>query len=132
MPSRDLETWMWSEAVRMLDRTERLQRQFFRPGTPRRPQWEPPVDVYETEDALWVAAALPGVTADRVMVEIREGVLIIFGERRLPAPARAGAVHRMEIPHGRFERRLILPDRPLEPGERELLDGCLYLKLKKI
>ena len=34
-------TWMWSEALDLLQSAERLQRQFFRPGT--RNCWEPPV-----------------------------------------------------------------------------------------
>lgn len=132
MPTRDLEAWMWSEAVRMLDRAERMERQFFRRGAPRRPQWEPPVDVYETGDALWVVAAVPGVGADCIVVEIAEDILTIAGERRLPEPAQRGAVHRVEIPHGRFERRLALPPRSLEMAGRELVDGCLYIKLRKV
>jgi len=129
--SRDLESWMWAEAVRMLDHADRLQRQFFRPGA-RRPQWEPPVDVYETADAIWVVAALPGVAENDVHVEVVEGVLVVAGVRRVPEPARAGDVHRLEIPHGRFERRLALPSIPLQDGGRELRDGCLYLKLEKV
>lgn len=132
MPTRDLEAWMWSEAVRMLDRAERMQRRLFRPGPPPRPQWEPPVDVYETADAFWVVAAVPGVTADNVVVEIADGVLVIAGERHMPEPAQRGVVHRVEIPHGRFERRLALPERALEFAGRELVDGCLFLKFDKV
>jgi len=43
--------WMWSEACEMLARAERMHRELFRPvGTQaRQPEWEPPVDVLETE-----------------------------------------------------------------------------------
>lgn len=132
MASRDLESWMWAEAVRMLDRAERVERHFFRPGLGRRPQWEPPVDVYETDQAFCVVVALPGVAADAVSVEIEDGVLVVAGMRRVPAEARGGALHRLEIPHGRFERRLALPRRPLELAQRELVDGCLHLSLRKV
>lgn len=130
--SRDLESWMWAEAVRMLDRAERVQRHFFRPGTPRAPQWEPPVDVYETEQAVLVVAALPGVAADRMVVNLRDNVLTVAGERSVPPIARAAALHRMEIPHGRFERRLALHFGALELAEQELLDGCLVVRLRKL
>ncbi|MDN5862315.1 MAG: Hsp20/alpha crystallin family protein [Salinisphaera sp.] len=130
--SRELDAWMWSEAVRMLDRADRLQRQFFRPGTPRRPQWEPPVDILETADALWVVVALPGVAADALAVRADSQTLIISGERRVPAPAQGATLQRLEIPHGRFERRLKLPLDRLELAGRELRDGCLILHLRKV
>lgn len=132
MASRDLESLMWAEAVRMLDRAERVERHFFRPGAPRRAQWEPPVDVYETAEAFWVVIALPGVAADAISVEVDNGALTVVGERRVPAEARAGALHRLEIPHGYFRRRLALPRRPLSLDTRELIDGCLYLSLRKV
>ncbi|MGH8112542.1 MAG: Hsp20/alpha crystallin family protein [Rhodanobacteraceae bacterium] len=131
MPSRDLEAWMWGEAVHMLDRADRLQREFFRLDVVERPQWEPPVDVFETPDAIWVTVALPGVSAERVVIQVRDDVLIVTGRRTLPAQARAGVLHRLEIPHGRFERRLRLPLQRLHLARHELLDGCLYLQLRK-
>ena len=71
MSSRDMENWMWSEAVRMLDRAERMQRHFYQPGSGKRQsRWEPPVDVYETDDRLWVVTALPGVAPERVSVQV--------------------------------------------------------------
>ncbi|MGE3298065.1 MAG: Hsp20/alpha crystallin family protein [Porticoccaceae bacterium] len=133
MSSRDMENWMWSEAVRMLDRAERMQRHFLQPGSGNRPcRWEPPVDVYETDDRLWVVAALPGVAAERISVQVQQGVLIVAGERRLPEAVHRGRLHRVEIPAGRFERRLVLPPYPLELAHHELLDGCLYLGFRKL
>jgi hypothetical protein len=43
---------LWGEACEMLERAERLHRQFFRPGLalPHSAGWEPPVDIFETED----------------------------------------------------------------------------------
>lgn len=131
MPSRDLEKWMWSEALRMLERAERVQRQQSPSPAPSSRRWEPAVDVYETAEHLWVVAALPGVAADQLSVEIQQGVLILSGQRRLPQAAREGLTHRLEIPGGRFERRLGLPPRPLELVLNELADGCLYLGFRK-
>ncbi len=86
MPSRDLEKWMWSEALRMLDRAERTQRQRAPARTPGPRAWEPAVDVYETAEYLWVVAALPGVAADNLHVEIDQGLLTL----KFPTAASSG------------------------------------------
>jgi len=41
-------------------------------------------------------------------------------------------VHRLEIPHGRFERRVALPPGSYEVERKELVNGCLLLGLKKL
>ena len=38
MPSRDPRIWMWAEALDMMDKAERMHRQFFQPGTPAQRQ----------------------------------------------------------------------------------------------
>jgi HSP20 family protein len=134
MPSRDPAIWMWAEACELLDRADRLQRQFFRPGqrNATRPTWVPPVDILETERELWILAALPGVEPDRVEVIVDGGTLIVAGERPLPVPSRAAVIRRLEIPHGRFERRIALPAGRFEVGRRDLVNGCLALSLRKL
>lgn len=133
MPPRDPRGWMWVEACEVIDRAERLHRQFFQLGRTqaRRPTWEPPVDVFETEREFWILVALPGVERDRVEVIVDGDMLIVAGERRLPLEVRAAALHRLEVPYGRFERRIRLPAVPLEVGRRDLVNGCLILTLRK-
>lgn len=125
--------WMWAEACEFLERAERLHRQFFQPVRPqsRRPAWEPPVDVFESSGTLWILVALPGVAPEQVEVLLGDGELIVAGERHLPRELCAGAVHRLEIPHGRFERRIALPSGRLELGERRLMNGCLILGVRR-
>ena len=62
MTAADPRSWMWAEACAMIERAEQLHRQFFRPGLARAPaaNWEPPVDVFESERELTIVAALPG------------------------------------------------------------------------
>ena len=124
---------MWGEAIRRLDRADRIQRQFFRPaGNRAERQWEPPVDVFETREAVYVTVALPGVSSDALTeLEVRGDTLIVAGERRVPAPNARAALHRLEIPHGRFRRRVTLPHSRLAIAGHELRDGCLYLTLRK-
>jgi HSP20 family protein len=133
MPPRDLEARMWAEACEALARADRLQRQFFRLGAPStRPVWEPPVDIFENGNELWIVAALPGVEPARVEIGVDDGILIIAGDRPAPAPQRAATIHRLEIPQGRFERRIVLPNTRFELARRDIVDGCLTLVLRKL
>ena len=125
--------WMWSEALAMIARAEHLHRRFFEPGSSaiEATCWEPPVDVFETERELWIIAALPGVETDDLRVSIEGDLIRIAGQRRLPLAARTAAIHRLEIPHGQFERRIRLPAQRLTLDRSELLQGCLVIHLDK-
>ncbi len=114
----------------LVERAERLQRQFFEPnraGT----AWQPPVDIFEFERELCVTVALLGVRPDDVDLIVEDGTLIVAGRRRLPPEARGAAIHRIELPHGRFERRIPLPVRRWQVGRSEFVNGCLILHLHK-
>ncbi len=125
---------MWAEACELLDRAERLHRQFFVPqGTRgRQPSWEPPVDLLETDEELSIYVALPGVDKEQLEVVVEQGTLIVSGERSMPGRARGTVIHRLEIPYGRFERRIELPQGRYDAVRRELIDGCLTLGLRKL
>lgn len=125
--------WMWADACELLEQAERLQRRFFQPGgASAHPVWEPPVDVFETERALWILVALPGVSQNDAQIVLEDGALVVIGERPLPAASRSAAIHRVEIPHGRFERRIRLPRGRFELERRDLTDGCLTISLRKL
>ena len=117
----------------MLARAERLQREVFTaPGPSGRAAWEPPVDVLETEDAVLVLVALPGVDADQVELVIHDGVLLIAGERVLPRELRTAVIHRIELPQGRFERQVQIPAGRYEAPASAVADGCLIVRLPKV
>ena len=134
MRSRSPSPFMWQDAIEMLDRAEKLQRQFFTPARPAGggPCWEPPVDVLETEEAIFIIVALPGVEPDELKVLIEDGNLVITGNRPMPGQPSQMMLRRLEIPHGRFERQLSLPTGRYEIGQRELKHGCLMLSLRKL
>lgn len=129
MPTHDLTTWMWRDALALLDQAERLHRQFFGTGSQMR-CWEPPVDVVENEREIVVHIALPGVAAEDVVVSSETGGITVSGTRRFPG-ARAAHIHRIEIPYGHFERRVPLPMHALEHGVTRMTDGCLVLTFRK-
>lgn len=124
---------MWAEAMELLQDAERLQRQFFRIGVLQgAPCWEPPVDLYEYGNELKLLVALPGVTPQQLEVVLAPGLIIVRGERSLPANSRRAAIHRLEIPYGRFERRVALPPGQFELTDRQLEHGCLVLDLRRL
>ncbi len=133
MTNDDSRNWMWSEALQMLARAERLHREVFTPahGSPRGVNWEPPTDVLETADAVLIFVALPGVDAEKVNLAIRGGVLMISGERTLPDELRTAIIHRLELPQGRFERRIQLPAGLYGTPQSGVAHGCLVIKLPK-
>ena len=124
---------MWSEACEMLARAERMHRQFFRPvrSLSRLPAWEPPADVLESERDVLVIVALPGVSPDRVEITIEGCELVVSGARTLPAELGTAIIHRIELPQGRFERRLRLPTGRYSDVRRKFADGCLLVLLCK-
>ena len=125
---RDPKNRMFAEACALIKEAEQLHRQFFEPSreSARAARWEPPVDVFETEDELVIITALPGVAPEAVQAEVEDGTLIISGTRPLPK----GRIVRLEIPYGRFERRIALPKR-LQLVAHELNNGCLVLTFAK-
>jgi HSP20 family protein len=125
--------WMWSEACEMLARAERMHREFFRPvrASARPPAWEPPVDVLETDGAVLVLMALPGVEPDRVEAVIDGADLYVAGIRVLPEALGTAVIHRLELPQGRFERRVRLPAGRYASVRRAVKNGCLVITLEK-
>jgi HSP20 family protein len=124
--------WMWSEALQMLAQAERLHRQVFRPvPSAHGVAWEPPVDVLETKDAVLILAALPGVDPDQVQAVIEDGTLLISGERSLPDEVKTAVIHRLELPQGRFARRIDLPPGRYDDVSSIAANGCLVIRLSK-
>ncbi len=135
MNSRDLSRFMFSEALSLLDRADRLHRQFFRPAAARVPTWEPPVDVVETEGQLRVTLALPGVLAETITLSRDPEAITVSAHRAFPVAAseseRGARIHALEIPHGRFERRIAFSTQVISLVEQRLHDGCLTLIFSK-
>ena len=117
----------------MLVQAERLHRRLFRPAPSvvSGPSWEPPIDVLETEFEVLVLVAVPGVNPNEVEATIDESDLLVAGTRILPAALRTAVIHRLELPQGRFERRIRLPVGRYQRVRRSVVDGCLLIALDK-
>ncbi len=133
MTSRKTTDWMWAQASDLLDQVERMHRQLFHLATPGREYviWEPPVDVFESDLELIVIIALPGVPQDQVEVLSEPGELLVRADCPLPFASSCRSVRRMEIPYGRFERRIAVPAIRPETARREFRDGYLIMLFDK-
>jgi HSP20 family molecular chaperone IbpA len=124
---------MWAEACAMIERAEQMHRQFFQPGAAAvsRASWEPPVDIFESERDLLIAVALPGVESQDIEISSGPDMLLVAGVRRFPSAAGGMAIQRLEIPQGRFERRIRLPSAHWELRRSTLAEGCLLISLTR-
>lgn len=130
MATNDPINWMLSEAIGSLARAERLRQQFFILQSAGSPSWEPPIDVLETDGEFLILVALPGVDPDQVGSVIEDGMLVISGNRTLPSELRNARIHRLELPQGRFERRIPLPAGRYAVS-RFAANGCIVVRLAK-
>jgi HSP20 family protein len=126
-------SWMWAEAVALLEEAERKHRHFFEllAAPAAQPAWEPPADIFADGTQLNVVVALPGARADEVTVLITSTGLQIDTVVPPPAVGPAMNVVRLEIPYGRMRRRIDLPPGRYVLAERRLDHGCLYLRLTR-
>jgi len=127
---------MWGEALSLLEQADRLHRQFFRvSGAQSEPAWEPPIDVAECDGELQVHVALPGVGADSITIVLERGSVVVAALRPFPCRDSGARIHRIEIPYGRFERRIALPLHdpytPVELVSEALADGVLTLTFRR-
>jgi HSP20 family protein len=95
--------------------------------------WTPPVDIYESDDALVMKAELPGFSKDDISIEMKENTLVIKGERKREDEVKEGNYHRSERMYGAFQRSFLLPTTvDQEKVRASYKDGVLELRLPKV
>jgi len=98
-------------------------------GTHEGLYFEPPVDIFETKDALHLVADMPGVGSDGVDIDLREGILTILGRQ---AAVDEGNVSHREFRPGNYYRRFSLSESiDQEKIEARMSNGVLSLRLPK-
>ena len=95
--------------------------------------WSPPVDIYETDEALVMKAELPGFSKDDINIELKDNTLVIRGERKREDEVKEGSYHRTERMYGAFQRAFMLPTVvDQEKVKASYKDGVLELRLPKV
>jgi HSP20 family protein len=91
-----------------------------------------PLDVHDTETAFHVVAALPGVPADTINVNLQDDVLTISGELPQPTYPENARALLLERAYGKFSRSVRLPEAVVADQIEATLDnGVLRLNLPK-
>jgi HSP20 family protein len=94
--------------------------------------WAPPVDIYETDNALLLKADLPGVDPKDVEIRVENGILYLKGERKFEKEVKEENYHRVERSYGAFTRSFSLPSSiDTEHVKAEYKDGQLTLTMPK-
>lgn len=132
MRHQDPRAWMLAQAIDLLHSADRLQRQMFYIGhLDNAPCWQPPVDMIENAHELDLLIAVPGVAPERLSVSMESQCIVVRGERMFGADLGTGAIVRLEIPYGRFERRIGLPAATYRLADMQFKQGCLRLHLEQ-
>jgi HSP20 family protein len=71
--------------------------------------WQPSVDIAETDDAIEVKADLPGIKPKDIDISVSDNRLIIKGERKEETETKDKEIHRIERRCGSFYRSIALP-----------------------
>ncbi|MDH4210393.1 MAG: Hsp20/alpha crystallin family protein [candidate division WOR-3 bacterium] len=97
--------------------------------------WQPSYNLYTTDDSIIVHLELTGVSLRDVVIFLRSRYMHIAGNRTAPPPIieEHCIFHNLEIPYGRFTRRIDFP-MPVETRgyKYEMKNGILTLQFKVV
>jgi HSP20 family protein len=116
----------WTDPFREFAQLQdRLSRGQSAPGA-----WVPPVDIYQSGQAVVLKAELPDMTREDIDITVDNGTLTIKGEKKLSGDITEDRVHRIERRYGAFSRSFSLP-RTVDTGKvaAEYKNGVLTVRL---
>ncbi len=94
--------------------------------------WSPPMDVYETQEAIIIVAELPGIASDDLDIRIGGGSIILQGERSFGKSLKEENYLRIERHYGKFSRSMAIPPTiNVDEVQAVYRNGVLEIKLPK-
>ncbi|AEB10791.1 Hsp20/alpha crystallin family protein [Marinithermus hydrothermalis] len=125
-------TW---DPFNLIDEVNRLFDEAF--GEPMRAGtlagYAAPADLYETDEALILEMAVPGINPDDIEVSIEGNKLMIRGEAGPASDASVRRYYLQELAHGSFARAFTLPvEINADEAKAEFKNGILKLTLPKV
>ena len=127
----------WEPAREMMTLREAMDRlfddAFTRPLNIAGNGWAvPAVDMYQTDNEVVVKAALPGMKAEDVQLNVTGEVLTIKGEIKQKEEVKEKAYHLREQRWGMFERSVILPTEVVaDKAKADFENGILTIAIPK-
>lgn len=129
-------TWLaWPNLGTLHDEMDRMLENFFTPGRFGQwthGEWQPTLDIYESEDKFTVTAELPGMKKKDIKLAVEGNTLLIKGERKQERKVDKEYYHQTESYLGSFSRSLELPGNiEAEKITAHYKDGVLEMQLPK-
>ena len=98
---------------------------------PQRPPWVPPIEIHESEDAVEILVALPGIPRSSVAVHHHGGSLVVSAERSISVSEGTAVTH-SDFATGPVQRVVPLPPDAAQEGiEASHDDGVLKIVVKR-
>src|SRR5687767_2515515 len=95
-------------------------------------EFNPRMDLVETEGGFEISVELPGMKAEDFHVEFRDGALWVSGERKEATEEKGKTFHRVERHFGHFHRMIPLPGTVDEDNvQASYKDGVLAIYVPK-
>src|SRR6516165_5048563 len=102
------------------------------PAQPRSSTWYPAVDVLEEKDAYLIQVELPGIKKEDIHVELKDGNLVLSGERKTEKLADGVKYRHAERVATKFWRSFSLPETIKQAAiEAIYKDGVLEVRIPK-
>lgn len=92
----------------------------------------PTVDVYDKNESIVITAELPGIDKKDIVVDVKDGILTLKGERSHDNEVKEEKYYRRERSYGKFERVFRLPaEVDPEKIRADYKDGVLKINIPK-
>jgi len=92
----------------------------------------PEANIMETDKAVEVTVELPGMKPEEVKLEIKDGTLLVTGEKKEEKEEKGKTFHRVERRAGMFRRAFALPVEVMEEKvDAKFVEGVLRITLPK-
>ena len=101
-------------------------------GNGREQTWVPALDVWETDDEVVYAFDLPGVSEDKVSIELNDDALTVSATREREEKRSEDGFFRLERRFGSFSRTVGVPQGVSEDAiKADFNDGVLEIRVAK-
>lgn len=103
-------------------------------GDSRLSKWNryPTVDIYDNNENIVIKAELPGIDKKDIVIDVKDGVLTLKGERSFDNEVKEEKYYCRERTFGKFERVFRLPaDVDPEKISADYKDGILKIDIPK-
>ena len=94
--------------------------------------WNPTVDIYDNDENIVIKAELPGIEKKDIVIDVKDGVLTLKGERSFDNEIKEEKYYCRERTFGKFERVFRLPAK-VDPEKisADYKDGLLKIDIPK-